>query len=110
MRDGGGLRGALALKALDEFRHPPQAPPPQVRRQLPPRLGEEISRLHDTVLEAVRDHVERGLDPDFFWPRDNEERLRSLMEGGNIDGAREFLREALRVLETTPAVSAEKDP
>jgi hypothetical protein len=50
------------------------------------------------VHNAVRRHIEHGMDPDYFWPREDEERFHRLMQEGSFQEANQLLENALQIL------------
>ena len=91
-----GCLTPLAVEAGGELLNPPSPPSLSAQDRIPPRVRDEIGRLHEMVHRAVEDYFERGENPDFFWTPAEEEELRRLMEGGRIKEARRLLEEALK--------------
>ena len=111
----------LTLKAVDELRHPPEAGPPPEESLLglpPPFPGAPgagpagpglppeippvpagLQERYDRIHAALREHLEQGKDPRFFWAPADEMRLRRLIELDETTEAGSLLDAALARLE-----------
>lgn len=88
----------LTRIAVGELRNPPTPPPQRAERPLQTPFGEDIHRRHERVHDAVRRHIEHGIEPDYFWPREDEERFHRLMQEGSFQEANQLLENALQIL------------
>ena len=86
----------LGVKAAGELLNPPEAPPQAPMFGPRPPVPGSLIRLRQRVMQAVEQTLEWGGDPREFWPPENEDLFRRLVESGRVDEAGALLKEALQ--------------